>query len=103
MRSPLGVRWSRAALDEYEASVAYLRAHDAKAAVRYVEALDRAVASLARHPGIGRKGRVEGTLEKSLPRWRHVIAYRSAGEETLETLHVVHTSRHWPKGQWPKE
>jgi plasmid stabilization system protein ParE len=74
MKPTLRVRWSSAALDEYDTSVAYLREQNPGAAIHYVEALGAAIASLARRPHAGRKGRVEGTHEKSLPKWRYVIA-----------------------------
>jgi toxin ParE1/3/4 len=107
MRRPLRIRWSLAALDEYDASIARLRANNPPAAIRYVEALSDAIALLARRPHTGRRGRVDGTREKSLLRWRHVIAYRVAtdenGEGALEILHIIHTSRDWPAGGWPKD
>ncbi|MGE0742692.1 MAG: type II toxin-antitoxin system RelE/ParE family toxin [Hyphomonadaceae bacterium] len=106
MKPPLSVRWSLAALDEYDASVARLREQNPAAAIRYVEALGDAIALLARRPNTGRKGRVEGTREKSLPKWRYVIAYQvstdEAGAGTLDILHIIHTSRDWPVGEWPK-
>lgn len=107
MKPTLRIRWSSAALDEYDDSIARLRASNRPAAIRYVEALGEAIALLARRPLTGRKGRVDGTREKSLPRWRYVIAYRVAtdenGEDILEILHIIHTSRDWPAGAWPKD
>lgn len=73
------VRWSAEALDEYDSAVAHLRAKNPAAAERYVRALDAAVAMLARR-NIGRPGRVPGTFEKSLPKWRYVIAFQNPAE-----------------------
>ena len=96
------VRWSDEALDEYDGAVAYLRQRDARAAGRYVEALGAAIAGLARR-NTGRFGRVPGTLEKSLPKWRYVIVYQllsdEHGGETLYIVHIIHTSGDWPKTQ----
>lgn len=101
----LPVHWSDEALDEYDSAIAFLRKRDARAAERCVEALGAAVASLARR-NTGRFGRVPGTFEKSLPKWRYIIAYQlgpdERGVETLSILHIIHTSRDWPKGEWPK-
>jgi toxin ParE1/3/4 len=68
------VRWSDEALDEYDAAVAYLRERNRVAAEKYVEAIGEAIAGLTRR-NIGRPGRVPGTFEKSLPKWRYIIAY----------------------------
>lgn len=100
------VRWSAEALDEYDSAVAYLRGKNPAAAERYVEALDAAIAGLARR-NTGRPGRVPGTFEKSLPKWRYIIAFQilpnAQGEEELYIVRVIHTSRDWPKGEWPKQ
>lgn len=102
---PRLVRWSNEALDEYDSAVAYLRARNAPAAERYVEALGAAIENLSRR-NTGRIGRVPGTFEKSLPKWRYIIAFQllpdERGIETLYILRIVHTSRDWPKGAWPK-
>ncbi len=85
--------------------MAYLRQRDARAAERYVEALGVAIASLTRR-NIGRFGRVPGTFEKSLQKWRYVIAYQllqdEHGAETLYIVRIIHASRDWPEGAWPK-
>lgn len=99
------VRWSDEALKDYESAVAYLHERDANAAERYVEALSAAIAGLTRR-NTGRLGRVPGTFEKSLPKWRYVIVYQilsdELGGDTLYVVHIIHTSRNWPAGTWPK-
>lgn len=66
--------------------------------------LVQVTAGLAKRP-TGRPGRVEGTFEKSAPKWRYVIAYqlrlKSDGSEEVLIVRVIHTSRNWPKGAWP--
>jgi len=54
---------------------------------------------------IGRAGRVAETYEKSVAGLPYVIAYslaEQAGHEVaVVILHVIHTARDWPSGQWP--
>ena len=53
----------------------------------------------------GRKGRVDGTFEKSVAGLPYIAAYAietAAGGERIVILHVIHTSRDWPVGRWPK-
>ncbi|MGD9814273.1 MAG: type II toxin-antitoxin system RelE/ParE family toxin [Hyphomonadaceae bacterium] len=99
------MRWSVEALDEFESAVTRLRAKNPAAAERYVEDLNAALAGLARR-NTGRLGRVPGTFEKSLPKWRYVIAFQilrnAQSEEALYIVRIIHTSRNWPKGAWPK-
>jgi toxin ParE1/3/4 len=53
----------------------------------------------------GRKGRVDGTFEKSVVGLPYIVAYAvetQAGDERIVILHVIHTSRDWPAGRWPE-
>ena len=54
---------------------------------------------------IGRPGRVTGTYEKSATGRPYIIAYTLAplpdGGACVAILHVIHTARDWPRGQWP--
>jgi plasmid stabilization system protein ParE len=99
------IRWSTDALDEYDSAVAHLRTQNPEAAQRYVKALGAAITALARR-NTGRPGRIPGTFEKSLPKWRYVIAFQilpnAEGGEDLYIVRVVHTARNWPKGEWPQ-
>ena len=94
------VVWSRDALDDLKALLAYIAADNPDAARRVADALRDAAAALGRLP-TGRPGRVAGVYEKSVGKMPYVIAY-ALGDETLAILRVIHTARDWPKGAWPK-
>ena len=89
------LRWLRKALRNLDAEAAVIAA-DAAAAARLVvkRALD-AVLILAEQPGLGRPGRVPGTRELLVAKTRYIVPYRVRGE-TVEILHVFHTSRRLP-------
>lgn len=96
------VKWSRAALDELKAQVAYI-ARDNPAA-RQVAARIRSAGDGLADFATGHPGRVMGTYEKSVSGLPYIIAYaidRSDGAEAVVVLHVVHAARDWCEGEWP--
>lgn len=93
------VVWSRDALDDLKAQLAFIAADNPEAARRAADALRDAASGLGR-AATGRPGRVAGVYEKSVAGLPYVIAY-TIGEETLGIVRVIHTARDWPKGQWP--
>lgn len=93
------VVWSRDALDDLKAQLAYIAADNPDAARRVADTLLKAAAALGRAP-TGRPGRVVGVYEKSVGNLSYVIAYTIDGE-ALAIVRVIHTARDWPKGQWP--
>jgi toxin ParE1/3/4 len=98
------VRWSRAALDGLKAAMSYIARDNPEAARKVAAAIREAGLKLGVH-STGRKGRVEGTLEKSVAGLPYVIAYAieaEAGGECIVILHIIHTSREWPAGRWPE-
>lgn len=98
------VQWSRAALDDFKAQIAYIAADNPAAATRVADRI-RDVATALGHMATGRPGRVAGTYEKLITRLPYVVAYAvttQAGHETISILRVIHTSRDWPPGEWPK-
>jgi addiction module RelE/StbE family toxin len=88
------VRWTPTALRDLESLHDYVAADKSDAAVRMVEHLLDAIDALARHPHMGRKGRVAGTRE--LIERPYVIVYR-AQESAIELLAILHTARRWPE------
>ena len=54
------------------------------------------VAQLAAHPHMGRPGRVPGTRELVVTRFRYILPYR-VREQSVEILRVFHTARKWPQ------
>ena len=98
------VLWSEAALDELDKSMAYV-AERSPAAARKVLAEIRKTGDQLGVRAIGRPGRVTGTYEKSVTGRPYIIAYTLAplpdGGACVAILHVIHTARDWPRGQWP--
>ena len=90
------VRWLQAALDNLDAEAEYIAADDPKAARSVVTAIINAIGHLAKHPNLGRPGRVNGTRELIVPNTRYIIPYRMRGNQ-IEILRVFHASHKWPK------
>ena len=101
MRRP--VAWSRAALDELKAQIAFI-ARENPAAARRVAQRIRATGNALQDFATGHAGRVANTYEKSVRGLPYVIAYaidRRAGEEAITVLHVIHGARDWREEKWP--
>lgn len=97
------VRWSRDALTDLANQVTYIASDNLSAAHRVADAIDRTAAALGDMP-TGRPGRVTGTYEKSVTGLPYILAYaiaKTAGEETVVIVRVIHTSRDWPTETWP--
>ena len=101
------VLWSPLGLALYEREVLdYLETQNEGAMRRVRGDIERAVQVLAERP-IGRPGRISGTYEKSVVGQPYVIAYtllqRDDGEaDDILIMRIVHTSRDWPPGSWPR-
>jgi toxin ParE1/3/4 len=92
----LRLRWTRLAEADLIAIADYIGQDSPAAAARVIlELIERTEASLARHPAIGRPGRVIGTRELVIGEWPYVIPYR-VRDHDIEILRVLHTSRRWP-------
>ncbi len=99
------VVWSRDALDDLAAQLAYIAADNLDAAHRVAARIGDAGAALGAIP-TGRPGRVGGTFEKSVTGLAYVIAYAITvrdDRDEISILHVIHTARDWPAGTWPKD
>jgi len=88
------VRWLRRALANLGEEAQYIAADNPPAA-RTVTTIFAAVDRLARHPAMGRSGRVPGTRELVVSGTPYVIPYRVRGG-VLEVLRVFHAARQWP-------
>ena len=88
------VRWLRRALANLGEEAQYI-AVDNPPAARTVTTIFAAVDRLARHPAMGRSGRVPGTRELVVSGTPYVIPYRVRGG-VLEVLRVFHAARQWP-------
>jgi toxin ParE1/3/4 len=89
------VRWLRAALAELDAEAEYIAQDSPRAAAKIVKSIATAVDRLAKHPAMGRPGRVTGTRELVVPNTPYVIPYRVRGN-FVEVLRVFHAARKWP-------
>jgi toxin ParE1/3/4 len=98
------VVWSEAALDDADELVAYIAADNPAAARKVLDRIESTAHGLGRLAS-GRRGRVQGSYEKSAVGLPYIIAYAinplSSGDEQIVVLRVIHTARDWPKGQWP--
>ena len=98
------VQWSRHALDDLKAQIAYIAADNPLAAGRVVGRIRDAAAGLGTM-ATGRRGRVSGTYEKLVTRLPYIIAYSlttQSGREVVSILRVIHTARDWPDEKWPE-
>lgn len=98
------VFWSRAALDDLKAQVAYIAAENPAAAQRVADVIRVTALALSEIP-TGRPGRVTNTYEKSVTRLPYIIAYAITSNpagEAIAIVRVIHTARDWPAEQWPK-
>ena len=91
----MNVKWTRTALRNLDQEAEYIAKDDPGAARRTVERILHSVQYLARHPAMGRPGRVLGTRELVVPRTPYLIPYRVRGN-CVEILRVFHGARRWP-------
>jgi plasmid stabilization system protein ParE len=98
------VFWSEDALGELNKGIAYIAARNPTAARKVLAEIRKAGEGLG-NAATGRPGRVAGTYERSVVRYPYIIAYAldalPDGRERIVVLHVIHTARDWPEGQWP--
>jgi plasmid stabilization system protein ParE len=90
------VVWSQDALDDANELVAYIATDNPAAADKVLDHIELTARRLGRQ-AIGRRGRVEGTYEKSVIGLPYVIAYairsRPNGAEQIVILRLIHTAR----------
>lgn len=98
------VVWARDALDDVRTQIAFIAEENPVAARRVADRVRETAAALGTM-ATGRPGRLAGTYEKPVVRLPYIIAYtlrRIDGIESVVILRVIHTSRHWPPGEWPR-
>jgi plasmid stabilization system protein ParE len=96
------VIWAPKALRDLGEQMSFIAADSQPAARLVRDRIHAAVERLAERP-MGRPGRVSGTYEKSVLKTHYIIAYELPDERRLHILRVIHSSRDWPVGQWPKD
>ncbi|WP_342362929.1 type II toxin-antitoxin system RelE/ParE family toxin [Terrarubrum flagellatum] len=95
------VEWSARARKDYLQLLDYIAQTDPNAADRVSDRIFAAAENLGVRP-TGRPGRVAGTYERTVAKTSHIIAYQQT-EETIFVVRVIHMSRDWPRGGWPKD
>lgn len=90
------LEWHPLAEEDLVDVVSYIAADDIEAAYRVHDEIAGQVEALARHPLMGREGRVAGTRELPITRTAYVVAYR-VGEDAVTVLRVFHGARKWPE------
>jgi toxin ParE1/3/4 len=88
--------WRRTALNDLETIREFIAQDNPEAATRVRDTIRTAIDRLARHPRLGRAGRVEGTRELIISNAPYIVAYRVV-EDQLRILAILHTSRRWPR------
>jgi plasmid stabilization system protein ParE len=99
------VAWSRGALDDLKAQLAYIAADNPTAARKVIDRIRDAGTALGSIP-TGHPGRVNGTYEKLVSGLPYLIAYAitpRGPREEISILRVIHTARNWQPGQWPDD
>lgn len=88
--------WTTRAMREVTQAYDHIAGKSAAAATIVVGQIEDAATMLARHPHLGRVGRLEGTRELVVPVSPFIIVYRVRGGK-VEILAVIHASRRWPE------
>jgi toxin ParE1/3/4 len=74
----------------------YIRERNPPAALREHGEIRGKVEGLARHPRMGRPGRIDGTRELVVTGLPYIVVYRVRGD-ALEVAAVLHVARQWPE------
>jgi plasmid stabilization system protein ParE len=81
----MDVIWSREAKADFYEGVLWLDARNPEAADRFEHDVQKSVAILSLHPGLGRPTTTVGVRIFSLPKWHRRIAYQDLGNFILIT------------------
>lgn len=89
------VEWLPEAVRNLAAQLDWIAERDALAAISIGEAVDTAVARLANHPWMGRRGRIVGTRELPVVGTPYIVIYR-VEPASVVVLRVLHGAQRWP-------
>ena len=90
------IRWRPAAVEDFGASVRYLKGQNAIAAREMRDQVRAAVMRLAERPYLGRSSNFAGHRAWSLPKWSKVIVFRIDGNE-IEIVRLLDTRSQPPE------
>ncbi len=91
----MSVAWTRRALADLDNARLYIAEESPSAAARTIERIKTAITAVARHPEIGRPGRVAGTRELVITGTPFILPYRVRAKR-IEVLALIHGARRWP-------
>lgn len=89
------VAWTRWALADLDSARDFIAGERPSAARKVIDRIEKAVEAIARHPEVGRPGRIDGTRELFVPGTPFILPYRVTPKR-VELLGVIHGSRRWP-------
>lgn len=87
--------WTHRAADDLAEIHAFIANDDPATAYDVIDRIRAATRRLAKHPGIGRTGRVAGTRELVVPGTPFVAPYR-LDRRRVTILRVLRGARRWP-------
>ncbi|MCL1926680.1 MAG: type II toxin-antitoxin system RelE/ParE family toxin [Syntrophorhabdaceae bacterium] len=92
------IKWLRIAIRNLDAATEYVARENPVIAKEMYAYIRKHVAALAKHPEIGRPGRVFGTRELVIEKYPYIVPYR-VRENEVQVLRVFHTSQK-PPDKW---
>lgn len=94
------IRWSPAAAEDLEQIFDYIVTDSRASAQRVAEAIYKRAEALGTNPYLGRRGRIEGTRELTVPPLPFIIIYRVLQRfDVVEIVAVIHGAQRWPPFQ----
>lgn len=91
------VRWTPPARDHLAEIHGYIAKENPPAARRVISQIRQDVILLKDNPGIGRRGRVDGTRELIVSHYPYIVVYRLVEPDEIQIAAVIHTARFWPE------
>jgi toxin ParE1/3/4 len=96
------IEWTSIARAEFRRQITYLAKREPASSKLVSERISAAVAGL-RSFQTGRPGRFGGTFEIYVPKTSLVLVYAFEADGSVRILRVIHTSRDFRPGVWPKD
>lgn len=90
------VRWLARAQRHLIEIHTYIASDSKTAAKKVIQRVQATAPLLARHPQVGRVGRVSGTREFAIPGTPYLIVYRIKNKEA-QILAIQHGAQQWPE------
>ena len=93
--------WSPRAIGEYEGLLEFIAEDSPQNALLVEERILKTVTLLTEFQ-FGLTGPVPGTHKHYIPNTSHFVVYRFTGNDTLEIIALIHSSRDWTLINWSK-